>query len=73
MDAGLYSLGQPSTPDGPTLGTPNTFMFGVADGAVPFGPVDREGGWSPTRGDGVVNGSVALYLPPDGADRRRTR
>lgn len=26
----VYSLGQPSTPDGPTLGTPNTFMFGFS-------------------------------------------
>jgi pimeloyl-ACP methyl ester carboxylesterase len=29
----IYSLGEPSTPDGPTLGTPNTFMFGIADPA----------------------------------------
>ena len=34
VDADLYSLGQPNTPDGPTLGTPNTFMFGVTDGAI---------------------------------------
>jgi uncharacterized repeat protein (TIGR01451 family) len=27
VDAEVYSLGQPSTPDGPTLGTPNTFVF----------------------------------------------
>ena len=27
VDAEAYSLGQPSTADGPTLGTPNTFMF----------------------------------------------
>ena len=26
-----YSLGEPSTPDGPTLGTPNTFLFGFRD------------------------------------------
>lgn len=28
--AEAYSLGQPSTTDGPTLGTPNTFAFGFA-------------------------------------------
>jgi len=28
VGADAYSLGQPSTPDGPTLGTPNTFIFG---------------------------------------------
>jgi hypothetical protein len=27
VGAEVYSLGQPSTPDGPTLGTPNTFIF----------------------------------------------
>jgi hypothetical protein len=26
----VWSLGQPSTPDGPTLGTPNTFIFAFA-------------------------------------------
>ena len=35
-----YSLGEPSTPDGPTLGTPNTFLFGFRDigGADIFAP-----------------------------------
>jgi hypothetical protein len=28
--AHVYSLGQPSTADGPTLGTPNTFIFGFS-------------------------------------------
>ena len=63
VDAEIYSLGQPSTPDGPTLGTPNTFMFGVTDGAVASGPVIVRGRLMPTRGGGVVNGSVGLYLP----------
>jgi len=63
VDAELYSLGQPSTPDGPTLGTPNTFMFGVTDGAVASGPVIARGRLMPTRGGGIVNGSVGLYLP----------
>lgn len=30
VGAEVYSLGQPSTPDGPTLGTPNTFIFAFA-------------------------------------------
>ena len=35
-----YSLGEPSTPDGPTLGTPNTFLFGFRDigGTAVFAP-----------------------------------
>ena len=61
VDADLYSLGQASTPDGPALGTPNTFMFGVADDAVASGPVIARGRLQ-ARG-GVVNGSIALYLP----------
>jgi hypothetical protein len=37
ISAEAYSLGQPNTPDGPTLGTPNTFLFafsGVGGSAV---------------------------------------
>jgi Ca2+-binding RTX toxin-like protein len=30
VDGEVFSLGQPSTPDGPTLGTPNTFIFAFA-------------------------------------------
>jgi hypothetical protein len=30
VGAEVYSFGQPSTPDGPTLGTPNTFIFAFA-------------------------------------------
>ena len=39
-----YSLGQPSTPDGPTLGTPNTFLFGFRDigGTDIFAPVAND-------------------------------
>lgn len=42
VGAQAYSLGQPSTPDGPTLGTPNTFMFGfgsISSVAAPLTPV----------------------------------
>ena len=70
VDADLYSLGQPNTPDGPVLGTPNTFMFGVTDGAVASGPVIATGrlivasGGPPQDGDpSAISGSVALYLP----------
>jgi hypothetical protein len=28
VNAEVYSIGEPNTPDGPTLGTPNTFVFG---------------------------------------------
>ena len=38
----VYSLGQPSTEDGPTLGTPNTFVFafaGVGGDPVYFSPI----------------------------------
>ena len=31
---GSYSLAEPSTPDGPTLGTPNTFVFAFRNGAA---------------------------------------
>jgi hypothetical protein len=64
VGARLYSLGQPSTPDGPTLGTPNTFMFGAADGVVGTGPVIVTGQLVLPKGvEGPVGGSVALYLP----------
>ena len=70
VGADLYSLGQSNTPDGPTLGTPTTFMFGVADGAVASGPVIATGRLVlPSGGpalDGepaTISGSVALYLP----------
>jgi hypothetical protein len=38
VGAEVYSLGQPSTADGPTLGTPNTFVFAFAGvGGAPIG------------------------------------
>ncbi len=41
VGAEVYSLGEPSTPDGPTLGTPNTFIFafGSVGGAPIFSPI----------------------------------
>ncbi len=41
VGATVWSLGQPSTLDGPTLGTPNTFVFGFS--AVGTGVVPRVG------------------------------
>lgn len=40
VGAESYSFGQPSTPDGPTVGTPNTFMFAFSSvgGASLFAP-----------------------------------
>ena len=41
VGAEVFSLGQPSTPDGDTLGTPNTFIFGFAGvGGTPVSPGD---------------------------------
>jgi hypothetical protein len=40
VGAEVFSLGQPDTPDGPTVGTPNTFVFAFAGvgGAAIFSP-----------------------------------
>jgi len=42
VNARLYSLGQPSTTDGPTLGTPNTFIFAFGDLGLAGGPLTEE-------------------------------
>lgn len=45
VGAEVFSLGQPSSPDGETLGTPNTFIFGFAGvGGTPIGPGGGGGG-----------------------------
>ena len=73
VGAQLYSLGQSNTPDGPTLGTPTTFAFGVADDVVESGPVIATGRLVIPKGGEEpppISGSVALYLPNlDGAAR----
>jgi hypothetical protein len=47
--AEVYSFGQPNTPDGPTLGKPNTFIFAFAKvGGGPIVPLDSDG-------DGVLD------------------
>jgi len=73
VGAQLYSLGQSNTPDGPTLGTPTTFAFGVADDVVESGPVIATGRLVIPKGGEEpppISGSIALYLPNlDGAAR----
>jgi hypothetical protein len=42
--AEVFSFGQPSTPEGPTLGKPNTFIFAFANvGGDPIVPLDTDG------------------------------
>lgn len=48
VGAEVYALGQPNTPDGPTLGTPNTFIFAFGDVGgvvVPHPGVPEPGTW----------------------------
>ena len=77
VGARLYSLGQSNTPGGPTLGTPTTFAFGVAEGVVESGPVIASGRLVIPKGGEEpppISGSVALYLPNlDGAARSEDR
>ena len=56
VGAEAYSLGQPSTPDGPTLGTPNTFTFGFAGiGGQPRAGLDHDQeGRRPRQRDGLL-------------------
>ena len=72
VGAEAYSLGQPSTVGGPTLGTPNTFVFaftGVGGGsafpeAVPGGPYAVQEGNTVTldgTGSSVPGGTIASY------------
>ena len=43
VQAEVYSFGQPNTPDGPTLGTPNTFVFAFSGvGGEPVLPPDSD-------------------------------
>jgi hypothetical protein len=55
VKAEAYSLGQPTTPGGATLGTPNTFIFGFSGigGVPPF----------PTAHDGAAGGAVDTEIP----------
>lgn len=60
VGAEVYSLGQPNTPDGPTLGTPNTFIFAFAGvGGTPIGAKPTSTTYA---GDGSVQYSDAANL-----------
>ena len=72
VGAEAYSLGQPNTDGGPTLGTPNTFVFaftGVGGGsafpdAAPGGPYAAQEGNTVTldgTGSSVPGGTIATY------------
>jgi PKD repeat protein len=68
VGAEAYSLGQTSTPDGPTLGTPNTFVFGFTGiGGTPvLDPVADAGGpYATTEGAPVTLDGTAS-ADPDG-------
>jgi hypothetical protein len=64
--AEVYSYGQPSTPDGPTLGKPSTFVFAFNKvGGVPAVPPDADT-------DGVLRRARQLPLRAErGPGRRR--
>ncbi len=53
VGADVYSIAEANTPDGPTLGTPNTFILGIK--GVPYNPPSSpsgpSGAGSPTPGD----------------------
>lgn len=51
--ADVYSLGQPNTPDGPTVGSPNTFIFGFGNLGLVGGPLEP----AETLGGGSGGGS----------------
>jgi hypothetical protein len=64
VGAQVYSLGQPSTADGPTLGTPNTFIFGFTGvggtplcdpGDIPWASVAPTSGITPPAGETLVD------------------
>ena len=61
-----YSLGEPSTPDGPTLGTPNTFLFGFRDigGIDVFAPTAVNDSLTTAEDTaGTVNGADQRHRP----------
>jgi hypothetical protein len=71
--AEAYSLGQTSTVDGPTLGTPNTFMFGFTGiGGDPiFGESWMTGGGNLALSDGTrVRHGLVLSCDADDAPHR---
>ena len=68
VEAEAYSLGQPSTPDGPTLGTPNTFVFGFTGigGESAFEPIAVTGADVTVAEGAVVALDGSGSFDPDG-------
>jgi len=66
VEAEIYSLGQPSSPGGPDLGTPNTFLFAFAGvgGQVQFPEIS--GTVTDAEGDPVEGAWVLAYRDADG-------
>ncbi|HEY7314837.1 MAG TPA: Ig-like domain-containing protein [Gemmataceae bacterium] len=58
VNAKVYSLGEPNTPDGPTLGTPNTFAF--AFGNLRSGGVNQAPTAAPDSLSTAVNTPVTV-------------
>jgi hypothetical protein len=65
VGAEVFSFGQPSTPDGPTLGTPNTFIFGFTGvgGAAVFTPPPAAAAETPTPEPTPTPAPVAATVP----------
>ena len=83
VDVGVeaYSLGQPSTTDGPTLGTPNTFVFGfmgvgggsafpTAEAAGPYNVIEGSTVQLDGTGSSVPGGTISSFSwsPTTGLD-----
>ncbi|HEX9694946.1 MAG TPA: hypothetical protein VGB64_01370 [Actinomycetota bacterium] len=66
VGAEVYSFGQASTEDGPTLGTPNTFIFAFGGvGGTPLGcGEDGLDALHGGPGDGLVSGTVHESVEP---------
>lgn len=71
VDIGLYSYGQPSTTDGPTLGTPNTFIFGFGVSGGVFVDPDPDPNPTPEPASLALLGLGLAGLA--GARRRKTK
>lgn len=70
VGAEVFSLGQPSTPDGDTLGTPHTFIFGFAGvGGTPLPP----GGGGPASTPQNFSGQFGELVVDHHLDRTARR
>ena len=66
IDAEVYSFGQPTTADGPTLGTPNTFIFAFSGvGGQPLDRIQVRKKADLSRSDpGTTNGYTIVVTNP---------